>query len=91
MCNNKLKVRISFIDRESGHVFNSVRYEYSRAIELLATSIGLYDLPSYKSVQYDVADFTSSLSMGIFRFYDEEGELIPDYFLFTDMFKNYNI
>lgn len=91
MCKNELKVRISFIDRESNHVFNTVRYEYSKAIDVLADSIEMYDLPSYTSIKYDVADFTTSLSMGIFRFYDEDDEIIPDYLLFTDIFRNHNL
>lgn len=91
MCNNELKVKISFIDRESNHVFDTVRYEYSRAVKVLASFIEMYDLPSYSSVKYDVADFTTSLSMGMFRFYDEDGEIIPDYIMFTDMFENHNL
>lgn len=90
MCNNELKVRISFIDRESNHVFDTVRYEYSGAIDVLADFIEMYDLPSYTSIKYDVADFTTSLSMGIFRFYDEDDEIIPDYCFFTDIFKSHN-
>lgn len=90
MCNDELKVKISFIDRESNHVFDTVRYEYSRAVKVLASFIKMYDLPSYSSVKYDVVDFTASLSMGMFRFYDEDDEIIPDYCFFTDIFKSHN-
>lgn len=91
MCNNELKVSISFIDRENNYVLDSVRYEYSKALKVLASFIEMYDLPSYHSIKYDVIDYTPSLSIGVFQFVDEEGEIIPDYCFLTEVFENHNL
>lgn len=91
MCNNELRVQVAYSDNEGRQWIDPVRYSYSRAIVFLSDLKKMFDLPPYQSVQYDVVDFTESISMGVFRFLDEEGEIIPDYCFFTDVFKNHNI